>query len=95
MIVMGIVIVLGGTSYFNKGEEIDSLKNKKESIKVPPKETMIKELNQEEVKKYEKLVNEKFNDFQQHDLSEGEFNLNNSGVSTIRYLLSPPGGKII
>lgn len=95
MIVMGLVIVLGCASYFGKGEELNSLKNKKEAIKVPPKETMTKELTQEEVKKYEKLVNQKFNDFQQHDLSEGEFNTNNSGVSTIRNLLSPPGGKIV
>lgn len=95
MVVLAIVIVVGGASYFGKGEEIESLKNKKESIKVPPKETMTKELTQEEVKEYEKLVKQKISDFQQHDLKEGEFNTNNSGVSTIRYLLSPPGGKII
>lgn len=95
IIVSVIVIVLGGASYFGKGEELKTLKNEKESIKVPPKETMTEELTQDEVKKYEKLVNSKIDDFQQHDLDEGEFNTNNSGVSTIRYLMSPPGGRII
>ena len=95
MIVSVIVIIIGGLSYFGKGKEIDDLKTKKDAIKMPSKNTMTEELTQDEVKKYEKLVNTKIDDFQQHDLKEGEFNANNSGVSTIRYLLSPPGAKII
>lgn len=95
MIVLAVIIVVGGASYFGKGEELNTLKNKKDSIKIPAKETLDEQFNQEEVKKYEKLVNEKIGRFQQHNLSEGEFNINNSGVSTIRNLLSPPGGKII
>ena len=44
MIVSVVVIVLGIGSYFGKGEELKTLKNEKESIKVPPKETMTEEL---------------------------------------------------
>lgn len=95
IIILSLFIVIGIMSYVGKGKEIDELKNEKTAIKIPDKKTLSKEFSQEDVKRYEKLVNEKLRNFQQHDLEEGEFNMNNSGVMTVKFLFSPPGGRII
>lgn len=95
IVVLLIVIVLGIMSYVGLGKEVEKLKEEKTSIKVPEKNAVSKEFNQQEVKEYEDLVKEKLNAFQQRKLSEGEFNTNNSGVATVRFLFAPPGGKII
>lgn len=95
IIVLSIVTVLGISSYIGKGHEIDSLKNEKKSINVPEKKVFDKELNQEEVKRYEDVVKDKLDDFKERSLDEGTFNTKNSGVMTIKALFSPPGGYVI
>ncbi|HHD0846074.1 hypothetical protein [Staphylococcus capitis] len=94
MIILSIIIVLGIMSYVGKGKEVEQLKKEKEEIKVPNKNALTKEFSQDEVKQYKKLVEQKFNDYQQHDLKEGEFNDDNKGVMTIKYLFSASSGKI-
>lgn len=95
IIALSVFIVLGIASYIGKGNQINDLKAEKDAISVPKKDVFSKEMTQEDVKRYEDLVNKKMKDFQMRDLDEGVFNANNSGVMTIRGLFSPPGGKII
>ncbi|WP_194748045.1 hypothetical protein [Staphylococcus chromogenes] len=95
VIVSLIIIVIGVMSFNEKGKELEALREKEASINIPEKKTVSAEFTQDDVKRYEKLVNKKLQDFQQHDLSEGEFNLDNEGVNIVRFIFSPPGGKII
>ncbi|HDA5091103.1 TPA: hypothetical protein PD879_002507 [Staphylococcus aureus] len=95
IILLSVFIVVGIMSYIGKGKELDHLKQEKSQIKIPEKQVVSKQFTQDDVKKYENLVKQKLQNFQQHDLKEGEFNENNSGVMTVKFLFSPPGGKII
>lgn len=95
IVVLSIIIVIGVTSYVGKGKEIDELKEEKKSIRPEEKKVVSKEFTQDEVKSYENLVKKKLDNFQQKKLSEGEFNTNNSGVETVRYIFPSSQGKVI
>lgn len=91
IIVLALVTLFGVFAVHHQGQEIDKLKDKKASIKVPNKSGVINRTSQKDVKKYQAKVEDKLDRFLRNDLKEGVYNYDNSGVNVIRTLFSPTG----
>ena len=94
-ILIGVMslLVIGGIAtilYFN--HENNKLEEEKSSIKVPDEMSMTNQMNPDDVKKYEGVVEDIFERYKRNDLKDqSPFDYSNSGINALHTMFSAPG----